>query len=87
MLTRVAQRYLIALGAFLVAAAWTGVGLTKGLECLVVFSSVYVVSAAVQARRAAAAARGSRRRPRPRHEDADDPGWPQRESRLSSGRA
>jgi hypothetical protein len=80
MLTRVAQRYAIALGAFLVAAAWTGIGLTSAVECLVVFSAVYLVSAAVQARRTAAAtARRPRRRRRAPYEDEDSSVWPQRD--------
>ena len=51
MLTRVAQRYVIAVGAFLIAVVFTGIGLTSAVECLAVFSVVYVVAAAVQARR------------------------------------
>jgi len=79
MLTRVAQRYAIAVVAFLIAVFWTGIGLTSAAECLAVFSVVYVVVAAVQARqRAAAHRRPRRRRPAPtRYEDDDSGVWPQ----------
>jgi hypothetical protein len=78
MLTRIVQRFAIALCAFLIAVIWTGIGLTSAFECLAVFSGVYVVAAAVQARRASAAAprRRPRRRAPVRYEDDDSGVWP-----------
>jgi hypothetical protein len=76
MLTRVAQRYVIAVGAFLIAVVFTGIGLTSAVECLAVFSVVYVVAAAVQARRVAVHRRPRRRAP-VRYEDDDSGVWPQ----------
>jgi hypothetical protein len=77
MLTRVAQRYAIAVVAFLIAVFWTGIGLTSAAECLAVFSVVYVVVAAVQARQRAAQRRPRRRRAPVRYEDDDSGVWPQ----------
>jgi hypothetical protein len=77
MLTRVAQRYAIAVVAFLIAVFWTGIGLTSAAECLAVFSVVYVVVAAVQARQRAAHRRPRRRRAPVRYEDDDSGVWPQ----------
>jgi hypothetical protein len=79
MLTRIVQRFAIALCAFLIAVIWTGIGLTSAVECLAVFSVVYVVAAAVQARRASVSAprRRPRRRAAPVRYDDDDSGvWP-----------
>jgi hypothetical protein len=78
MLARIAQRYAIAVVAFLIAVVWTGIGLTSAVECLAVFSVVYVVAAAVQARRTATAPRPRPRRRAPvRYEDEDSAVWPQ----------
>jgi hypothetical protein len=56
------QRYLIAALGFAVAAAWLGVGLAKGLECLVAFLLTSLVVSVVQARRRVLE-RSRRRRP------------------------
>ena len=45
-----AQRYLIAAVVFVLAGAWLGVGLIKGLECLVAFLLALLVAAVVQRR-------------------------------------
>lgn len=44
------QRYLIATLAFATAAVWFGVGLTRGLECLLVFLLTSLVAAVMQRR-------------------------------------
>jgi hypothetical protein len=47
----VGQRYAIAAVGFAAAAVWLGVGLVKGLECLLAFVSVSLIVAVVQRRR------------------------------------
>ena len=47
------QRYLIATLGFAAAAVWLGVGLTKGLECLLVFLLTSLVAAVRQRRQLA----------------------------------
>ena len=69
------QRYLIATLGFAAAAVWLGVGLTKGLECLLVFLLTSLV-AAVRQRRQLAVERGnghSRRRAVPDARDRRPP--------------
>jgi len=48
-----AQRYLIAAIGFAAAAVWLGVGLVKGLECLLAFLLVSLIVAVVQQRQVA----------------------------------
>lgn len=79
------QRFGIAAFAFLLALLWQGIGIASGLECLAVFSGVYVVASAVQKRRAVRARKVERRRSRrSRHddvaEDEDAPDWPHLQS-------
>ena len=71
---RVAQRYLVAVVAFAIAAAVTGLALVASLECLAVFSGVYVAGAAYQQRALARQrqARPRRRRPAVQYEDAGE---------------
>ena len=69
------QRYLIATLGFAAAAVWLGVGLTKGLECLLVFLLTSLV-AAVRQRRQLAVGRGhehDRRRAVPDTRDRQHP--------------
>jgi hypothetical protein len=76
-LKRVVQRYLLATIAFLVALVWTGLDITAALECLVVFSAVYLAAAAVQ-QRTTHTRNARRRRPRrrvPRSGREDEPHW------------
>jgi hypothetical protein len=69
----VARRYLLAKAGFAVALIWTGIGLTSGFECLLVFM---LVSSVPVARRAT--------RPRARHDTRSDESgeWPQLAERL-----
>lgn len=76
------QRFCIAAFAFLLALLWQGIGVASGLECLAAFSTVYVVTAGVQKRRAVRARNAERRQSRrSRHdgaadEEEDAPDWP-----------
>lgn len=72
MVTRVSQRFGIAAVAFAIAAIWTGIGLTSGFECLLVFTLAYGGAAVVQQRREAVRRQAERGR---------------RSRRTSSGRA
>jgi hypothetical protein len=44
---RLSQRFVLAVVAFLSAAAWKGLGLVSALECLLVFAVVYAITGAV----------------------------------------
>ena len=55
------QRYLIGALGFAVAAVWLGVGLTKGMECLLAFLLTTLVVSVVQSRRRAIARSRGRR--------------------------
>ena len=55
------QRYVIAAIAFVLAVVWLGVGLMRGLECLLVFLLVSLIVAVVQRRQAVVVRRDSRR--------------------------
>lgn len=73
MVMLVLQRFGLAAFAFLLALVWQGIGIASGLECLAVFTAVYVVVSAVQKRRAVTARKAERRRSRrPRHDEAED---------------
>lgn len=61
------QRYLIAAVGFCVAAAWFGVALERGLECLLAFLLTLLVVTVVQRRRRVA-------QRHVRHREAADPG-------------
>lgn len=81
MITLAAQRYGIAVFAFLLALVWQGIGIVSGLECLLTFTAVYLVVAAAQKRRAAKQRRVERRRTRTRprvepDDEEDAPEWP-----------
>jgi len=88
------QRYLIAAIAFAMAAVWLGVGLVKGLECLLAFLLASLIVAVVQRRQAVIGRRDTRRatiseakihrpqaadaRERRRTTRSDPPPWPSR---------
>ncbi len=55
------QRYLIGALGFAVAAVWLGVGLTKGMECLLAFLLTTLIVSVVQVRRRAVARSRGRR--------------------------
>ena len=76
MLTRISQRYALAALSFVIAVFVTGLGLIASVECLGVFSAVYVAAAAYQQRQLAA----QRRRParRVRVAQAEDE-WPRQQ--------
>ena len=54
------QRYLLAAVVFVLAGAWLGVGLIKGLECLLAFLIALLVVAVVQRRQSVAERRSDR---------------------------
>jgi uncharacterized membrane protein YhiD involved in acid resistance len=62
------QRYLIAAVVFVFAGVWLGVGLIKGLECLLAFLLALLVAAVVQ-RRQSVAERGRSQRAGSRRHD------------------
>lgn len=90
MVKRVVQRYLVGAAAFTVALLWTGLGLTSGFECLIVFALASAGTALAQQRRQVAT-RGARDRRERQHrsetrrrapravlfEDGDSGEWPQ----------
>ena len=72
------QRYLLAAVVFVLAGVWLGVGLLKGLECLLAFLLALLVVAVVQRRQSVAErgrsqrAAGNRRHDRSRPADRRD---------------
>ena len=53
-LSSLVQRYLVAAVVFVLAGVWLGVGLIKGLECLLAFLLALLVVAVVQRRQSVA---------------------------------
>lgn len=84
------QRYAVALVAFAVAAAWTGLPLANAFECLLAFTLTSLVVGIVQGRGAVAErSRGRRARPaakRERTRGYEHSTWvPRPHSRLYDG--